>query len=158
MGHENFHALCESLFGCIGVTAPQLAHDAQGTASLSMQLDGVDVTLAHFPQRSPDSAVALLELGSVPQAHELAAWLALMNINFLMRGDGAISFGRNPQDGQAILQCVYPFREVSGPGLQASLARMTRLVKSWRNDFFLEDAVQPGSPPVAVPAGPHDLL
>lgn len=147
MAYENFQELCKSLCGALGVPAPELMQDPLGTASLSMQLDGVNLTLAHFPQKSADSVVALLELGPVPIEHELAAWLALMNINYVMRGDGAISFGRDPQTGQAILQCVYPFREVSAPGLQASLARMTRLARSWREDFFLGGAALQGKQP-----------
>jgi len=132
MADADFESLCAALCEAVGAGAPVLADNSLTSRSLSLQWDGVPVSLTYFPLDDPDTVFALVDLGPPMPEQELAEWRALLEANFLVRRDGAMSFGRDTDSGAVVLQCLYPLAGVTGPGLAASLGRMAGVAHRWR--------------------------
>lgn len=139
MAIANFEELCKGMCEVAGVEAPELSADEQGVLAFTVQLHDVSVTVAHAQETSPGCAYVLIEFGEPPADRELAAWLALMDANFLMLGDNAPTFSRNPANGQVILQYAYPFEQATALGLYQGILRMVEIAGQWRQDYFLQD-------------------
>ena len=97
MESETFQALCHAAGTVLGIDPPAVTYDEQGTALLSLRLNDVAITLAHQSDRCPEAALAFVDLGPPPRQLEHEAWLSLMDTNFLMGGDGTVSFACNPE-------------------------------------------------------------
>lgn len=137
MESETFQALCHAAGTVLGIDPPAVTYDEQGTALLSLRLNDVAITLAHQSDRCPEAALAFVDLGPPPWQLEHEAWLSLMDTNFLMGGDGTVSFACNPEGDEAILQCAYPLATVTGEGLVDSLGALAMLARRWQRDHFL---------------------
>lgn len=138
MAIANFDELCKGLSEIAGVTPPALEPDEQGITAFSVHLHDVAVTVAHAPQSSPDCAFVLIEFGEVPRDRDLAVWTALLDANFLMMGESAPCFSRNPATGQVLLQYVYPFDTATALDLYQGIVKMVDIARRWREDHFLD--------------------
>jgi hypothetical protein len=136
----NFERLCAELSVAMGGVNAPIATNDQGTDSISLRVDDVDITIARIPA---GKALILADFGFIPPDRELAACLALLDFNYLLPSEGAISFGRLAGGGGAVLQASYPLESVTGEQLKRDLMQMVLLARSWRQDFFLNDAGQP---------------
>jgi len=143
MGHHPFLNLCTSLCRVAGVDASELVQGRNGSASASMQVDGVKVTLAHVPAQAPGGVLVMVELGAIPCDRELPIMLALLDANFLMPPENSASIGRCPVGGEAILQSCWLLDNIDGPSAHAKLIQMTQFVRKWQRDHFLDAAGQP---------------
>ncbi len=142
----NFDELCKGLSEIAGVTAPALTPDEQGIIAFSVHLHEVAVSVAHAPQSSPHCAFVVIEFGDIPQDRALAAWTALLDANFLMMGESAPCFSRNPATGQVLLQYAYPFDTATALDLYQGIVKMTDIAQRWRDDHFLDAANLAGQP------------
>lgn len=138
MAIANFDELCKGLSEIAGVTPPPLEADKQGIIAFSVHLHEVAVSVAHAPQSSPGCAFVLIEFGKVPEGRELAAWTALLDANFLMMGESAPCFSRNPATGQVLLQYAYPFDRATALDLYQGIVKMVDIARRWREDHFLD--------------------
>jgi hypothetical protein len=145
-------ALCEAA----GLQEPDTVRSKDGIASISLDIGGVSVSLLHVPHVSEHDVVSLVEFGPIPPDQELAAWKELMSVNFLMRKDGGMSFGRSAEGGEVVLQCAHPMEAVTGPRLLEALVHMSELARKWRKDFFLGESPVSGLQPLH-PYGRHRL-
>lgn len=140
MAIANFDELCKGLSEIAGVTPPALEADEQGIIAFSVHLHDVAVSVAHAPQSSPGCAFVLIEFGEVPKDSEIAAWTALLDANFLMMGESAPCFSRNPATGQVLLQYAYPFDTATALDLYQGIVKMVDIARRWREDHFLDSA------------------
>ncbi len=119
MAIASFEELCAGFCELAGVPAPQLKADAQGIIAFHVILRGVTVDMVHCPERCPSYAFILFEFG--PFGHDglgnSSQLGELLDANFLTLQAYPPVFSRNPVNGEALLQYVYPFFEATPTGL-----------------------------------------
>jgi hypothetical protein len=111
MALQNLQELCKGICASLGMPAPTLAPDPQGTVSFTLRIDDIDIDLIEIDEGDQGEAGGgpLLQLavnfGAVPPGHESALLPLLLESNFLMMGENAPAFGRDPRTGDIALQC-----------------------------------------------------
>jgi len=154
----NFEELCKGLSEIAGATPPALTPDDQGIIAFSVHLHEVAVSVAHAPQSAPGCAFVLIEFGEVPKDREQAAWTALLDANFLMMGESAPCFSRNPATGQVLLQYAYPFDKATALDLYQGIVKMVDIARRWREDHFLDTDALAGQPERGEPVNAADFI
>jgi hypothetical protein len=111
MALKNLQDLCSGICDSLGVPAPNLAADPLGTVSFTLRIQDIDIDLIELAEGAPDvdSEGPRLQLavsfGAVPPGHESALLPLLLESNFLMMGENAPAFARDPRTGDIALQC-----------------------------------------------------
>ncbi len=143
MPATDLHALVEQFCSHIGIAAPVLTPDHQGSLAFSTQLREVDFTVTQDPLRHPDDALVLVFLGQAPEDREVLILRELMNANLLMLQPQSLSFSRNPLTGSILLQYACPLAGASGESLRAGMENLIDTVLAWRQDYFLDGSGSP---------------
>ncbi len=111
MALKNLQELCNGICARLGMPAPTLAPDPLGTVSFTLRVHDIDIDLIEIDEGPPgeDGDGPRLHLavnfGAVPPGHESALLPLLLESNFLMMGENAPAFGRDPHSGDIALQC-----------------------------------------------------
>jgi hypothetical protein len=151
MGLPTFETICRDLCAATGTGEPLLIQEESGSAMLSMRFNDVNMTLVPAPSHPPGFLLALAELGPVPADRELPALLALLDTNFLMRGDTPMSICCNPGTDHVVLQATYSLGTLTTQALYQSLISMSAMAHQWRSTFFLDGSGQPAANLVDLP-------
>lgn len=108
MALKNLQELCKGICACLGMPAPTLAPDALGTVSFTLRIQDIDIDLIEIDEGEDGGGPRLqlaVNFGAVPPGHAPALLPLLLDSNFLMMGENAPVFGRDPRSGDIALQC-----------------------------------------------------
>ena len=140
MAIASFEDLCSGVCEIGGVPTPALARDDLGRSAMAMDIDGVEITLAHEPARSPQHAFLFAAFGPLPQGAELEACRELMNLNASLLRHGGACFSRHPTTGEVTLQSPYAFERATAIELYGRAHELASLVQRWRRRDFASSA------------------
>ena len=127
-----FAELAAALCKAAGAALPPLAPDGSGGVGLRLEIDGVAVSVTHYPAHFPEHVFVLVAFGSVPASAEADAFRELLDANLMMLRPGAPAFARDPLDGQIVLQASCALAETSGDALLAGIRAAVGKAIEWR--------------------------
>lgn len=84
----------------------------------------------------PQDVFVIVDFGQPAKEHEAEVWLALAEANFVMFGQRAPTFARNPATKGVALQMCWPLHIEQVPRLLAALGWFSQLALDWRQGFF----------------------
>ena len=108
MALKNLQELCNGICASLDMPAPTLAPDPLGTVSFTLRIQDIDIDLIETDEGEEGDGPRLhlaVNFGAVPPGHESALLPLLLESNFLMMGENAPAFGRDPHSGNISLQC-----------------------------------------------------
>ncbi len=108
MALKNLQALCNGICTSLGMPAPTLAPDPLGTVSFTLRIHDIDIDLIEIDEGEDGDGPRLqlaVNFGAVPPGHAGALLPLLLESNFLMMGENAPAFSRDPRGGDIALQC-----------------------------------------------------
>ena len=145
MAVGSFNDLCAGFCELAGVPAPILKPDARGVIAFHVILRDVTVNIVHAPARCEDHAFILFEFGPFRGDHaDPASDLGgLLDANFLSMQPYPPVFSRNPVNGDALLQYVYPFFDATPTGLLELVELGVQKALSWRQGAKVAQRVPP---------------
>jgi len=122
--------------------APEVRHD-NTARGFSLAVDDVQVTAIHSPNSKlgGNTVYFLIDLGLMPVSDELAAWRALMEVNFELLKGNAICFSRRPVTGEVLLQKAWSLEQGEVDDLLCELLMMVKLARRWREEGFLAETL-----------------
>jgi len=127
-----FAELAEALCRAAGTSLPPLTPDTAGGFGFRLEIDGVTVSVTHYPAHFPEHAFVLVGFGPVPASAEADVFRELLNANLVMLRPGAPAFARDPLDGQIVLQASCALAETSGDALLAGIRVAVGKAIEWR--------------------------
>jgi hypothetical protein len=140
---HSFSTLASALqaVACCQQVALEICHD--GASGFSMHVDETQVTAIHSPHSKlgGNTVYFFIDLGRMSAADELAAWRALMEVNFELLDGRAACFSRRPVTGEVLLQKAWSLEQGDVDGLLGELRMMVGLAKRWRMDGFLAETL-----------------
>ena len=108
MALKNLQELCNGICAWLGMPAPTLVPDPLGTVSFTLRIHEIDIDLIEIGDGKDGDGPRLqlaVNFGAVAPGHESTLLPLLLESNFLMMGDNAPAFGRDPRTGDIALQC-----------------------------------------------------
>jgi hypothetical protein len=134
MNATEFERLCGDLCVLLGAgkAGPLQRRDDAFVVRLALQ--DFDLDLMHLAQLHPLALSAVIGLGRMERAGELDGWLQLLEANRSNYGVGAPRFGRDPETGNAILQCAFDTGATSLLELHRHLVELVELARTWRRE------------------------
>lgn len=144
MAVASFSDLCAGFCELADVPAPSLKPDARSVVAFHVILRDVTVNIVYAPERCEDHAFILFEFGPFRGQHaDPASDLGgLLDANFLSMQPYPPVFSRNPVNGDALLQYVYPFFEATPTGLLELVERGVQKALRWRQGDEVEQRAQ----------------
>jgi hypothetical protein len=140
-----FNELATALCDAAGIALPGITQDAAGGFGLALVVDGVAVTVTHHPAHFPDHVFVVVAFGSVPASMESDVFREFLEANLLMLRPGSPSFGRDPRDGQIVLQACCSMSETSGNALLDGIRVAVDRAAEWRRAHRLLPAQNEGA-------------
>jgi len=147
MALKNLQELCNGICASLGRPAPTLAADKLGVLSFTLRIEDIDIDLVEIGGDEgvgPQLLVAV-NFGAVPPGQESALLPHLLESNFLMMGENAPAFGRDPRSGDIALQCAIALADTSVDAVCRALVALADAAKKLKP--VLAEA---GSPPRAA--------
>jgi hypothetical protein len=142
-----FAELAADLCAAARIALPPITPDAAGGLGLRLEIDAVAVSVTHHPGEFPDHVFVLVTFGPVPASAEADVFRELLEANLLMMRPGSPSFGRDPLDGQVVLQACCAMHETGGNALLEGIRVAVAKALEWRQAHRLA--------PAPHEAGPH---
>lgn len=108
MALKNLQELYEGIRASLGIPAPTLAPDPLGGVSFTLRIQDIDIDLIELGEGDGSGGPRLqlaVNFGAVPPGQAAALLPLLLESNFLMMGENAPAFGRDPRTGDIALQC-----------------------------------------------------
>ncbi len=111
MALKNLQDLCSGICASLGVPAPALVADPLGTVSFTLRIHDIDIDLIEIDDGAQGHAsdgprlLLVVNFGAVAPGRESALLPLLLESNFLMMGENAPAFARDPHTGDIALQC-----------------------------------------------------
>lgn len=121
---------------------PPLDPDGCGGLGLRMEIDGIAVSVMHYPAHFPEHAFVLVVFGPVPASAEAEVFRELLDANMAMLRPGAPAFARDPTDGQIVLQASCALSQTGGEALLSGIRAAVGKAIEWRRVHRL--AAPPG--------------
>jgi hypothetical protein len=140
-----FAELAADLCHAGGLELPDIAQDAAGGYALCLVVDRIPVTVTHHPAHFPDHVFVVVAFGSVPASAEADVFRELLEANLLMLRPGSPSFGRDPRDGQIVLQACCTMSGTSGNALLDGIRVAVGRAAEWRRAHRLVPARHEGA-------------
>lgn len=150
MAVASFEDLCAGFCEIVKVPLPVLKADDRGLVAFHVVLRDATVNLVHRPDKSPDHVFILFEFGPVGLngPASFAELQALLEANFALLEVHTPVISRNPANGEAVMQCVYPLFEATPSGLYELIDTGIDQASQWRKDLSLRSP--DGSDPTAA--------
>lgn len=140
---RSFNELAAALM-CAAVCHPVGLEICNDSASgFAMAVDGIQVTAIHSPSSKlgGNTVYFFIDLGCMSVSDELAAWRALMEVNFDLLSGNAACFSRRPVTGEVLLQKAWSLEQGDVAGLLGELVMMANLARRWRNEGFVAETL-----------------
>jgi hypothetical protein len=119
----------------------EICSDSQ--SGFSMHVDDIQVTAIHSPNSKlgGNTVYFFIDLGRISAADELAAWRALMEVNFELLNARAACFSRRPVTGEVLLQKAWSLEQGDVGGLLGELLTMVGLARRWSREGLLAETL-----------------
>ena len=140
MAVASFEELCAGYCELLGVKTPQLSASESGLIAFHVVLHGVTVDIVQRPDASKDHVFLLFELGQLGDDDESPVQMqALLNANHVLLQMNPPVFSRNPDNGHAVLQLIYPLFEATPNDLNEMINLGIEWTSHWREEVLADD-------------------
>jgi hypothetical protein len=148
MAHD-FDQLAAEFCGIAGAPVPDMRLDAAGVRAFTAVIGDVPITIGHDQPRFPAHVFMVTSFGAVPQERESAIQRELLEANAFMLQPHAAFFARDPQNGEILLQSIWPLAGIAGQDLWNACVTTVEAAVRWRETGSIEP-VDASAEPIAL--------
>ena len=141
MSTSRLHRFVEQFCDAGGPPALKIDLESGGASVLSVNFQGVDLSICHDQLRHPDHALVLAFFAHVPEHNEVLILRELLHANLSMMRPNSPSFSRNPLTGNVMLQYAVPLIGEAGENLWAAIQDIAESILVWRQNISLDQVV-----------------
>jgi hypothetical protein len=116
-------------------------------SAVGVEIDDVAFTLIHGEPWGEENVLFACDFGEVSEQKRCAALTKALEANMHLHGPWSPIFALAPETGYLTLMAVLPMASLDTAAMWDTLVGFTGVVKSWRNNHFLEGG----------PAAPHQV-
>lgn len=136
-----FHLLYQELCDALDEPAQAAAADG-GARAIEINVDGVDMVIAHLPRRLPDVALVGVPFGNLPTLSQHECVVAMMDANFLLATEAhGAAFCRDATSGDLLLRYAFALTGAKSRQCLGQLVSLASFVREWMR--FEPDAAAP---------------
>jgi hypothetical protein len=143
----SFEHLCQGFCTLEGLPMPRLDTGRDGLEAITLDVDGVSLSVLHDALVDPELLFLVAELEAPPPDMERQGWLALLEANYWLRSEHAPAFSRNPESGHVVFQWTLPLADHTAESLHETVTTMTRLARQWHPSASAQQHPQPHHQP-----------
>lgn len=136
----SFEDLCRGFCELEGLPMPRLDTGREGLRAITLDVDGVSLSVLHDAPIDPELLFLVAELEAPDPDMERQGWLALLEANYWLRSEHAPAFSRNPETGNVVFQWTLPLSQNTAESLHDTVTTMSRLARRWHASLQTQPA------------------
>jgi hypothetical protein len=130
---EAYQSLIDQICEHAGISNPKAMYEM-----MDVEVDECNFMLKHG--KNCESVLIYADMGELPEKAKEAALLRLMETNLYMFGDWYNPvFSYNSETKHILMLCSIWLGEASGTGTLMFLEHLSKMVKEWRTNYFLDE-------------------